>query len=109
MNQNVRRLLIIPCIIAVGGFMYNIFTGFEGIVIIPKFFPDGEDVHLGTLLIWIGIGSSLLLLLISRLIPNKAERPHFSREIEDAFKEQHSKKTLPKDFSTKGEKGKQDG
>ena len=80
--------------------MYNVFTGFEGVIIIPKFFPDGEDAHLGTLLIWIGIGSSLLLLLISRLIPTTTERPHFSREIEDAFKEQHSKKTLPKDFST---------
>lgn len=89
-------LISIPVVICLVGFLYNAGTGFEGIVISQKFFRDGEDLHLGTILIWFGMASSIPILIISRF--QKTNRPHFSKEIEDAFKEQQSKKTLPKGF-----------
>ena len=94
MNKTV--FLFIPILICFAGFFYNVVTGFEGMIIVNKFFRDGEDLHLGTVVIWGGMASFLPAFLILRAI--KSPKPHFSKEIEDAFKEQQSKKTLPKGF-----------
>ena len=94
--MNKQIIVLIPLMITLSGLLYNALTGFNGIVITTKFFPDGEDLHLGTILIWGGIASSVPLFLILRLM--KSNKPHFSKEIEDAFKEQQSKKTLPQGF-----------
>lgn len=96
MKRKTLGLLFFICsMVSISGVLYNIATLWQGLVIIPNFFSDGEDMHLGTLLIFIGLIAGGVLFGISKWI--KIEY-NWSKEIQDVYDEQHSKRTLPKGF-----------
>lgn len=95
-SKTLGLLFFSCCLISIIGVLYNIVTNYSGIIILHNFFRDGEDMHLGTLLLIIGPVCAIILFVVSRRIKIS---PNYSREIEDAFNEQKSKRTLPKDTS----------
>lgn len=86
-------LVITP--IALSGVFINIFTHWENEpVIVTKFFPDGEDLHLGTFLIFLAIGGSVIIIILIKAVIPKSERKE-NRE----YRAGHTG-TLPKDWGT---------
>lgn len=92
MNKQLLRILIpvLTSPIALLGILINVSSNYS-YTIIPKLFPDGEDLHLGTLIAYLTIPISLILFFITR---TKEKKEYIS-------KNKSCWKTMPKGYTEK--------
>lgn len=87
---------LIPLIctpIMLAGILINVYAHWENEpIIISKFFPDGEDLHLGTFMIFSSLGGAIIVSIIVKLVIPRLERKE-NRE----YRAGHTG-TLPKDW-----------
>ena len=95
MNRTILQFLI-PLVmtpIALSGVLINVGTFYTNEpIIIKSFFPNGEDLHLGTFLIFIALGGGILILVLIKVVDHKLKKKE-DRE----YRAGHTG-TLPKDW-----------